>query len=62
MKLQIEITMENAAFEPDCGQETAWILRHIADGLETTGTNVSPCIQSLRDVNGNHVGTAKIVD
>ena len=59
MKLKIEITMDNAAFEPDSGTEAARILRKLADriaGENCTPGDVTPCI----DINGNKVGKAVV--
>lgn len=63
MKLTIEIEMDNAAFEPCNGDEAARILanyiRHDLEGecITETGT-----VRALIDINGNHVGVAKIIN
>ncbi len=56
MKFTIEITMDNAAFEPCNGAEVARILRKFADEYDETKLQDSYTI--LRDVNGNNVGAA----
>jgi hypothetical protein len=61
MTLKIEITMDTAAFDPDHGHEAGRILTHLAselssfDALRDVGDH-----ETLRDLNGNRVGTAKI--
>ena len=55
MKLKLEITMDNAAFEEDEGAEAARIMRDAADSVEMG------CIRaSLFDLNGNVVGKFSI--
>ena len=59
MKLKIQITMDNAAFEGDGGgSEAARILRDLADRID--GGLTSKTLVRLNDVNGNNVGTAKV--
>jgi hypothetical protein len=59
MKLKIEITMDNAAFENSSGDETARILRNLADECE--GGDILPEFnRRLMDINGNNVGAAKV--
>lgn len=60
MKLKIEITMDNAAFDPTGTDEEVRILRELADYLEEKGTTRN-WSKSLFDINGNRVGDAKIV-
>lgn len=62
MKLKIEITMDNAAFE-DNGAECARILRKLSNDLDDLDESVLAPGQEVRllDVNGNHVGEAKVV-
>lgn len=56
MKLKLEISMDNAAFESDEGAEAARIMRDAADAVE------NGCIMaSLFDVNGNTVGKFHII-
>lgn len=57
MKLQIEITMDNAAFETDAGDEAARILRKLADRLAGAPL-ASEASFGLLDINGNRVGHA----
>lgn len=61
MKLKIEITMDNAAFEECSGDEVARILEQFAAGCK--GQLLMAGEQStvgLYDVNGNRVGEAKV--
>ena len=51
MKLTLEISMENAAFDDSPLAEAARILREAAGMLDTGADN-----GKLRDVNGNTVG------
>lgn len=60
MKLKIEITMDNAAFEPDNGTEAARILRKLADEIDGGNYPVSGIVKPLFDVNGNECGKAKV--
>jgi hypothetical protein len=59
MKLKLEIKMDNAAFEDHPGSEVARILRDFADTIEEVPMPVGSS-ESLRDINGNTVGQAKI--
>lgn len=67
MKLKVEIKMDNAAFEArgDApsrwrdGREAARILRDLA-GRISLQTLEAGDIESLRDINGNKVGEAKV--
>jgi hypothetical protein len=60
MKLKIEITMDGAAFKPECNIEAAHILRDLADELEE-GEDLLPGYRyPLSDENGNNVGEAKV--
>lgn len=56
MRYTIEIDTDNAAFEHQSGTEIARILRQLADrcGVYTE----YPAVGSLRDLNGNIVGSA----
>ena len=60
MKLKIEITMNNAAFDMDPGIEAARILRELGEHLEGGGYCSGSPKQNLRDLNGNTVGFAKV--
>ena len=66
MKLKIEITLDNAAFEgPNGGPEVARILREFADRLvawELPEFSRDADFPRLRDINGNKVGTADVID
>ncbi len=55
MKAQITVTMDNAAFEHERGEELARILRGIASDIDGASLNPGESIQ-LRDINGNTVG------
>lgn len=56
MKLKIEITLDNAAFEEAAGQEVNRILSDLPERLNfKPGENIG-----LYDINGNHCGTAKV--
>lgn len=61
MKLIIEMSLDNAAFEEAGAEEVRRILDSVAsripDPLDQTGSPLS-----LHDANGNHVGTAEIID
>uniref|UniRef100_A0A6M3JJG0 Uncharacterized protein n=1 Tax=viral metagenome TaxID=1070528 RepID=A0A6M3JJG0_9ZZZZ len=56
MKAEITIRMDNAAFDDD--GELARIIRRLADDL---GTSKRAEMMTLRDINGNMVGTFEIV-
>lgn len=63
MKLKIEMTLDNAAFSDGDGRsdEAQRILRHLADSMDAGHELSEPgdhC--TLRDVNGNNVGTARL--
>ena len=62
MKLKITIQLQNAAFNPDAGTEVARILRDLAESWSGRRWAVVGSKCSLRDVNGNIVGDAKVVD
>ena len=56
--VRINILTNNAAFEDGAsGQEVARILRELAERYEASG---APFPVTLRDINGNVVGKAKI--
>ena len=66
MKLKITITMDNAAFEMEGetrrfrnGFEPARILERLAAGMKDSTLEIGN-VESLRDVNGNKVGEAKV--
>ena len=55
-RFQLEIRMDNAAFEEDEGWEVARILRGIAEDIGMDG-HIIGRKTSLFDINGNKVGT-----
>ena len=57
MKLQIEICLDNAAFDPHTGLEIGRILNELAKDMVLCGP-LKEC--KLRDANGNTVGFAEI--
>jgi hypothetical protein len=59
MKYTIEIDTSNAAFDDAPMHEVARILRELADYLEETDNATD---QPLRDVNGNRVGRAGLLE
>jgi len=66
MKLKIEIQMDNAAFESPGetarfrdGGEVARILSRLAGNLRDRTIEPGE-IENLHDVNGNHVGQARV--
>ncbi len=61
MKLTIEISMDNAAFEVSPGTELARILRESARKVEGAEADEIG-IFSLWDINGNKVGKLAITD
>lgn len=61
MDITITINLDNSAFEDCNGNETARILRKLADTLDETRINSD--FQSpypLRDLNGNKVGHVEV--
>jgi hypothetical protein len=58
MKITIELSVDNEAFEPDAGTETAQILRKLAKHIDGTFPMVGS--ESLYDINGNTVGTVSV--
>jgi hypothetical protein len=57
MKCQIEIDLDNDAFQENEGAEIAKILRALAQQCENEG---GPWNRILQDSNGNTVGTAYV--
>ena len=60
MSVKIEIETSNAAFETEPELEVARILRNLAWNLEGFGwpeEGEDPMVMTLRDTNGNKVGT-----
>ena len=62
MKLRIEIKMDGAAFDGDNrNEEAARILRDVATAMEYgTALTAAGDRETLNDINGNIVGTAKL--
>lgn len=59
MKLKIELTMDNAAFDGNAGHEAGRILRELGTDLSRIagGEDMAPFFpMKLRDLNGNTVG------
>jgi hypothetical protein len=59
MQYNIQINMDNAAFEGDNTAEVARILHELADRITRGGELLPGDIENLRDINGNTVGTAQ---
>ena len=62
MYYRIEIAIDNAAFSPEPGPELARILRKLAHRIECSDEEGLKSTISLRDYNGNSVGTAALSD
>ena len=60
MKLKIEISLDNAAFEDACGHESARILAKLAAALKEGCYCMATLDAPLFDINGNKVGNAKV--
>lgn len=69
MRLTVTIETGNAAFEPDPNQETARILRKLAQNIDAElfrkGPHLPPDLENvdghkLRDLNGNTVGQVEV--
>jgi len=61
VKLKIEITMDNEAFEGYNGDECARILHNLASWMR--GVSIDPGDEKiLVDYNGNKVGKAEVTD
>lgn len=58
MKLEIQIDMDNDAFESSRGEEAARILRQIAQRLEEPYASEGSFF--VRDINGNRVGKVSV--
>ncbi len=61
MQFKLWIDTDNAAFENDREQETARILRKIADDLDSHADDFS-MYRTLFDFNGNDLGRAAFKD
>lgn len=67
MKLIVEIEMDNAAFDPEEGGrgfETGRILKNLGKDIEGGMLHLDDAGDEtgLRDINGNRVGVAKVVE
>ena len=65
MKCTIEVSMNNAAFEDDAGAELARILKQTAKIINQTVDIIHLAelgALTLRDINGNVVGTLDITE
>ncbi len=62
MKLKITIDMDNAAFEPCNGRESARILERLAEIIRGMHFPAPETFPPLRDENGNAVGTVKVTN
>lgn len=60
--LKIAIDLENDAFQPEGGRETARILRKLADQMVVDGDFDALNCSVLMDVNGNMVGEVYLFD
>lgn len=61
MKLAITIDLDNAAFEDGGAEEVARILASVAERIPDPLSSTDGAL-NLHDANGNHCGTAEIVD
>ena len=59
MDYKIEINCDNVAFDDDPAPEIARILENLVDNLKH---DAALNTEKLRDINGNIVGSAKMVD
>lgn len=63
MRIQIDIDLENDAFQPDPASEVGRLLREIARDLESGRLRmVDSMTKRLHDVNGNNVGGLEITE
>ena len=64
MELQIKLSTDNAAFSPNVGLEVSRILGNYANSIKAlldNGSNTWELETTLRDLNGNKVGTVVYV-
>lgn len=64
MKLQIELSTDNAAFNPNVGLEVSRILSNYANSIKDVldnGSNTWELETTLKDLNGNRVGNVVYV-
>jgi len=60
MKAQIEINLDNDAFQRD-GRELARVLRNVAEDVEACNVTNEGAYICIIDINGNKVGEFEIV-
>ncbi len=60
MKFQMEFDCDNAAFEDGMATEIARTLIHVARQVFRGGIPDTPEVSTIRDVNGNEIGSWKI--
>jgi hypothetical protein len=62
MKFKLEITLDNAAFDPDPGLEVAGLLSKVAHKAEYAGEDLKDSLWrcAIVDTNGNRVGYAEV--
>ena len=64
MELQIKLSTDNAAFNPNVGLEVSRILSNYANSIKDVldnGTNTWELETTLKDLNGNKVGNVVYV-
>jgi len=64
MELQIKLSTDNAAFNPNVGLEVSRILNNYANSIKDVldnGSNTWELETTLKDLNGNKVGTVVYV-
>lgn len=61
MKIQIEFDIDNAAFDDDFNQEIEFVLNTCKDLCEQKSEEPLSLLYTLRDSNGNKIGTIKSV-
>jgi hypothetical protein len=61
MKAQIEINLDNDAFQRD-GRELARVLRNIAEDVEACNVTNEGAYICIIDINGNKAGQLEIIE
>ena len=61
MKAQIEINLDNDAFQRD-GRELAHVLRNIAEDVEACNVTNEGAYICVIDINGNKAGQLEIIE
>ena len=61
MKAQIEINLDNDAFQSD-GRELARVLRNIAEDVEACNVTNEGAYICVIDINGNKAGQLEIIE